>query len=69
MLKMAALLMKQKWYETQVIGKRLIKKKSNAFEGMTFADVLKLFYDYKTRCFIMYDFREVFYTMCTSRYP
>ena len=29
--------MKQKWSETQVIGKRLIKKKSNAFEGMTFA--------------------------------
>ena len=47
MSKMAALLMKQKWSETQVIGKTLIKKKSNAFEGMTFADVLKLFYDYK----------------------
>ena len=47
MSKMAVLLMKQKWSEMQVIGKRLIKKKSNAFEGMTFADVLKLFYDYK----------------------
>ena len=23
----------------------------------------------QTRCFIMYDFREVFYTMCSSRYP